>query len=721
MDDNEALKDLDRSFRAIGVRGDKKEQTYTPSYSMLGHTRIPVARSTGTLWKSRRDQAMRLRSRAADAWTEAIMYYENDQAEARKKYRPNMSSGSNAANTLSDEWCETENVVFANTSTLVPMLYSRNPAITVTPTNDAEHLRGLGTAVQQLVNSLFSLKTAPGINLKPLARRAVLSALLTNAGWLELEWTFKDNSSEGALDDMLQLSQELADAKTPKDIEVIEGKLRAVEETIDIMAPEGPSIRFRHPTSVLVDPADTDGLLDKAGWVMTEEFLPTAYIQAKYANRVGEEYQYLYKPTHVLKGAFGSEAVLEEQVANFTLLEADSEYADYGFSSREAFDRARYTRVWRVWDKRTRRVYLFSDQDWTWPLWVWDDPYKLPRFFPHFKLSFHDSVDGPNARGEVTYYLAQQDAINDILSERARWRRWASRKLVFAKDRGITKDEVQAFLSGVDLTVLGVDLPEGGSVADIVSSVTPPSIKYEEIFDTSAQMGAIDRLSSVREVMRGAQFKTNTTNKAIETYQASAEIRLDDKTDLIEEFIGDIGYNLALLCIDNMDIGTVTEIIGEGAAMAWPQDTLALPPNWKHRLTFIVEGGSSTKPTAKHKRQEAMELGQILGQFADASPAVVMVLLKMFEGAFTDFTITSDDWALIKETMLAQQTKAGAGPGNVTSADNPTTGPDDAQKAELVQIVKSLPPEAKAALQQMVQQGMSPTEALQTVMQQMQG
>ena len=44
---------------------------------------------------------------------------------------------------------------------------------------------------------------------------------------------------------------------------------------------------------------------------------------------------------------------------------------------RSQYDKACYTKVWYVWDKVTRRLEMYADNDWKWPIWVWDDPYQL--------------------------------------------------------------------------------------------------------------------------------------------------------------------------------------------------------------------------------------------------------------------------------------------------------------------------------------------------------
>jgi hypothetical protein len=132
--------------------------------------------------------------------------------------------------------------------------------------------------------------------------------------------------------------------------------------------------------------------------------------------------------------------------------------------------------------------------------------------------------------------------------------------------------------------------------------------------------------------MRGAQFKTNTTNKAIDAYQKNVDIRVDERTDLIEDFIGEIMHNILMLCMMYWEKDDVAPLIPDKID-SWVQVTD--PRDFETRVVVRVEGGSTDKPTSTQKKQQALQLGQILGQFANAAPATVIVMLKMFEKHLT--------------------------------------------------------------------------------------
>src|SRR4029077_7939921 len=128
-----------------------------------------------------------------------------------------------------------------------------------------------------------------------------------NMSWFEVGYTKKDKSSEQALTDLQNLSQELAEAEDAEEIREIEGKLTALEEKVEFLQPSGPYIRIRMPHQVLRDPNGIDPYLSDCNWVMIEDMLPTAYINAIYAveDEDKEEYVSVFEPTHILNGSGG--------------------------------------------------------------------------------------------------------------------------------------------------------------------------------------------------------------------------------------------------------------------------------------------------------------------------------------------------------------------------------------------------------------------------------
>jgi len=716
--DTQGVDPLENSLEQSGV-GLAPEPAALPVYKAMPDSRIPVSSKRGGIWRSRRDTARKQMSDLVDAWDEAIRYYNHDQADHRDgKTNSNVSGNRFVARRLNELISSSENIVFSNVNAQVPELYAKNPIVTVTaePSPDPDQQQAsdqFTRAVQKLIDVLFGMKYTPGVNIKVKAKKNVLVALLTNMAWFEVGYTNRDKSSEQAIQDLMDLSQQLEQAKDDEEIREIESSLVALEEKIEFLQPSGPYVRVRLPHQVLRDPNSNDPYLGDANWVMVEDMLPTEYINAIYGTEDEEtdKVTSIYEPTHVLNsGSSGG----DEDFSLFS--KDDNNYSAYGYTDKESFDKACMTKVWYVWDKVTRRLELYADNDWKWPIWVWDDPYHLQGFYPLTPLWFHDNPVAVYAKGEVSYYLDQQDQINEINDEKRRALMWARRNIFFDLNKGITQEMADAVLKGPDATATGIAVPDGMKGTDLIFTIPPPSTAFTALFDKKDLYQSVDRIASTNEVERGGKFNTNTTNKAIDYYSTKGNMRMDMRLDAIEDALGDVGWKLAQLCLRFMDAATVQSLTGLDVSEFWgPLD----PLKDFARLSITVVGGSTQKLTTQQKKQEAVQIGQVLAQYVRAAPASALkASLNMLSKAFDDFIISKEDWdgieAEVDKMATAQQ---GGAPGMQQGGSSPTPQPGAPQAgggmqvaASVVQALQQLPPPVLQAIGNALAQGVPPAE-----------
>ena len=706
---------LERMLSEAGVELPPDEQAFTPSYKVMPDSKIPVSKRRGSMWKARIDGGKGMLGPLIECWDEAIAYHNNDQSGHRDHDgNPDRSGNRKRARRINDTATQTENIVFANVSSMVPSIYAKNPTVEVTRSHVGDEASRdvqdqKARALEKLVDVLFAMRAVPGVNIKPKARRAVVLTLLTNRCYFEVGYTQKQESSEQARNDIVTLSQALQAAKTTKEIQEIEGKLMALEEKIALAQPAGPFVNLLLPHQVIIDPDHTDIWMTDANWLAIYKFLPTEYLNAMYGSEKNEHGQVnsLYEPTHVLTANDASGDDITAQVNSFRLLNQSSpDYAAAGYPDKESYDKAKHTKVWYVWDRTTRRLELYADNDWKWPIWVWDDPYMLDTFFPLTPVQFHENPIAPYAKGEVSYYLDQQDAINESNDERRRARLWARRNIVY-NPAYIDQSDMSKILRGDDQTAIPLKkTPDNMKLSDIVQAIVPPSVQFMQLFDTRPEMDAINRISSTSDVLRGGQFKTNTTNDAIDTYNSIANMRLDERIDSIEESLGDVGWKLAQLCLRFMSAETVRDLTGIDVTSFWaPIDSFGD----RMRMNMRVVGGSTQKPTSAAKKQEAVQVAQALGQFAKSAPkSTLIVALKMFEQAFDEIVITDEDWRMLRDETEAAMN----GTGDPAMAGQPQPGGGDPQQAmqAAVQLLDSLPDNIRRAIGNALAQGASAEE-----------
>ena len=196
-------------------------------------------------------------------------------------------------------------------------------------------------------------------------------------------------------------------------------------------------------------------------------------------------------------------------------------------------------------------------------------------------------------------------------------------------------------------------------------------------------------------------------------------MRLDEKSDAIEDWIGDIGWSILQMCLQFMDNETVVALIGPNAGEAWEQMTA---DELRRTFSVTVVGGSTKKPTSQAKKQEALELGQVLGQFVNAAPEVVLrIMLEVMQEAFDEVVIQDDDWDKIKDAIAQRAAGQSAPqPGAVPANPAPNGGgrpvaqgqPQQGQPQQadpIQQLLSILPEELKMQIVQVLKQRQQPT------------
>jgi len=632
---------------------DAPVQNDQPVYRVIGESKIPVSKHRGPLWRSRYDQGKAAMSKQLDAWNEAYRYYRHDhtrQGASSRHEEDNTTAGKPFAGTFDS----TENIVFANVSALVPLLFTKNPDAEFTCEDKADQDKA--RVVEKLVNVLASKKTSPGLNLKRKVKRNIVSTTLCNVGWFEVGYTLREQSSDAALEEIKKLSYELEQAKSQKEIKETEGKLLALEQTIDMLTPSGPWVKVRRPDQVIVDPTSTDlDLSEPCNWVMIEDLMYTSLLRARYGRKKpdSDEWESVFSPSNVIKAGVSPDQGERGQTDNFQLFSySTSEFSKYGYADQNSFLAAQMTKVVYVWDKVSRRVELYNCNDWCYPMWVWDDPYSVDQFFTVVPMEFHTDPITMYAKGEVTYYLDQQDDVNIINNEWAKVRKFASGKVVFDKNSFKDASLLESLINGtMDSNIIGVDLPEGKKVSDVLGPLLPPSADVMKFFDKKPVLEAIDRLSGVASVQRGVEYKTNTTNKAIESYESQMQTRADEKMDAIEDSVGTVMWLVAQMVMQFMNKDEVATLLGDELAANWEQtDATTI----RRLFTPRVVGGSTLKPTSRAKKEQALQISQIIGQFTRATPIAAVVALKVLSQAFDNITVSKEDWELIYKGIIKE-------------------------------------------------------------------
>lgn len=670
-----------------GLKEEEVVEKQEPLYRVYKGSRIAVGKGTGKMWKQRLDAALVAYGDVYKAWEEAYRYYNNSQTKTVVGPRGVFNRGDS-----------TENIVYSNTNVVIPAVYSKNPDIEVT-TDDAED-EPLCDTLKKVLNVLFRRRDK--LAAKSKIKKMVGFASLTNMGVLKLDFVMKDDSREMALTEIAELSKELEEASDIKETEEVMGKIQALEQQMSLRDPMGPKLFNVLPHNLIIDPyAELDDGTD-ASWMIERVWLQTEALKARFTQKDEDGREVLaFKPTHevMLTRTDGSR---DEGLSMVLKSIGEDRNVPESASSdeRAAFIDKYYTECYYAWDIVTRRLLLFLSSDWTWPVWVWDDPLKLTRFYPYFVNSFSFSTGGTTSVGEVNYYLDQQDEINDI-NRKVRQIRRAIFDYWFFNSSKVQEDQVVQFVdtiygkSKAGKKFIGVDAGEG-KISDMIQAFIPNMAGAEAFFNKGPSLEAINRVSTANEGLRGVQFKTNTTEDAVQTYQDALRLSVGAKVDTLEDTVGALAEGLAELCVQHYTNEDIALLVGASAAETWR--TMSVP-EFRSIINVNIVAGSLEKPNSIFKKKEAVEVAQAVGQFAKAAPGTaLMIILDMLQNAFTEINIKPEHWQALQQEIQANLQRGNSQPG------------EDA--------AKQLPDVVKQQVVQMKQQGASDEEIRQFVVSQ---
>lgn len=700
------------------VEKGKEATTVQPLYQVYQGSRIAVSRQSGKRFMRMRDAALVAHEAVIKVWDECYKYYNANHLKTLITTRGMFKRGDG-----------TENIFFSNLNIILPAVYGKDPNITCSTSDDGDE--PFSKALEALINALF--RRRDGLKAKAKIKKVAGNALLTNAGVLKLDFAKKDDSREQAIQEMERITRELGQAQTQEELDDLYGQIEALEMGMEVMLPSGFSLSGVLAHNLIVDPNAEEQDGTDAEWMMERCWYPTAGLQQRYTRPEDENDKdnsnrvLLYKPTHKAKFSPGGDSARDDGLG--FVLEAietgGSTPTAHTEDERTSYMYMYMTECYKVWDRTTRRVFLFHRDDWTWPLWVWDDPLNLTRFFPYFIISFDHSTGGTYAPGAMSYTFDQQDEINDMNRQKSRIRRAIFDFFYYNSDK-IDPSEMEKFAEGLRgegtsvQKILGIRAGEL-ALKDVVESVAPPAAHYDTLFDTKPVIDSVNRITNISDAIRGVQFKTNTNVAAVQSYEQSLRLSVGAKVDVIEDVVADVALAVAEIAVQNYDQEVVAGYIGPKLAQGWKEMSL---DDFNAQYSLTVVAGSMEKPNSVFKKKEAVEVAQAIGQFAQAAPgATLMIMLRVLQQAFTDIVIKPEDWDAIRQEIAAQlqrgDSTGGAGgasqPGQQQQQSGQQQQPQPQQNPQ--ELVKRMDPRVKQKIVQMHQQGVPEQQIVQFIQQ----
>ena len=192
-------------------------------------------------------------------------------------------------------------------------------------------------------------------------------------------------------------------------------------------------------------------------------------------------------------------------------------------------------------------------------------------------------------------------------------------------------------------------VPEGKRLADVLSPAPTPGLE-QPLMDKSGLYAVMQKMSSSDPTMRGEEYKTNTTNMAIQQYGGAKKIIIGVRIDNLIAYYIRIAKETLKLMLDKFNVSDWGKLLGEQDAQFLVENPVSYD-----MLKFQWAGDDTVEPTSAMKKQEAVQLAQIMGQFAGATPAITIVMLKLMSRAFNEIVITPQDWEMVFQGINQQQ------------------------------------------------------------------
>lgn len=630
---------------------DKPQQTeYQPLYKMVSNNKIAISKKEGTLWYQRLQFAKKQMDQLSQEWEQNVQTYMGCQKPRGDNDHKSLR--------MNERDFDYENLVWSNTNAINRETIMKLPHIELTPKDQMSE--PYVTVCEDAINRYLGQIGNNGINLKEKLKKADIGAQLTNRGIIRLDWNDVIDG-DAVKREISEIEQKLAEPNLKVEtVKKLEGELFSLNEKLEESGMSGMQLTLVDPRNLFIDPnAQLETGLD-ADWMIERRTELKSIIEAKYGTQEGTVYA-------GDKSDVGSDST--EQISDYVVGEDDK-------SEMERNKDCQTVTTYYIWDKLKKRVYLYEEGKWDYPLWVWDDPYGLIQFFPYFVLSYNLDPYSNKGLAECSYYLPIQNQINDINSKLKQARDRAFNVTIVDESARLDDKDLQNFTNG-KAGYIKMRVPEGKRLADVLSPAPTPGLE-QPLMDKSGLYAVMQKMSSSDPTMRGEEYRTNTTNMAIQQYGGAKKIIIGVRIDNLIAYYIRIAKETLKLMLDKFNVSDWGKLLGEKDAQFLVENPVSYD-----MLKFQWAGDDTVEPTSAMKKQEAVQLAQIMGQFAGATPAITIVMLKLMSRAFNEIVITPQDWEMVFQGINQQQAPQ-PGPMNIPNEQIPPVDQQPVPSEELI-------------------------------------
>lgn len=234
-------------------------------------------------------------------------------------------------------------------------------------------------------------------------------------------------------------------------------------------------------------------------------------------------------------------------------------------------------------------------------------------FWPVYALTFNavedeDSLFPPS---DVFLMLDQQMEYNRSRQGMREHRRAARPRWVYSNG-SIEKVDVSEFKKMEPFEMLGMNLPEGQTIQDVLKAIPVPGVD-PNLYETSQLFTDIQMVVGSSEAQFGGVAKATATESAIAANSSASSD--GSSVDDLDNFLTTVARASGQILLREMSEEKVKEIVGPGAV--WPHLTLA---EIASEIFLEVQAGSTGKPNQAVEINNWKEMMPFLIQMPGLSP-----------------------------------------------------------------------------------------------------
>lgn len=294
---------------------------------------------------------------------------------------------------------------------------------------------------------------------------------------------------------------------------------------------------------------------------------------------------------------------------------------------RDAQGDEEYTSFWEIHDAYTGDM-LAMDTDGNMIMSPVKDPLQLDGLPVEF-LVFNKNMDSIWGTPDSLYVQTQMMEGNECRQMGMLQRRAALLKMLVASD-AMSKEDIEEFLHGDPMAMLRIELPHGRKLNEVIFPVQPHvQMEYFEV--QKSHLNDAQLITGIGPNHLGQFASGRKTKYETQVVEENNMLRTGVRRQELADIIGKLFGKVNQLVTKYWTAPVVARVVGVNGAMAWVQGRPSEMEEIRAQLVTKVNVESMTPVSRERKKQEMVELMQVLSQFQGVNP---FPMLQTFLSSF---------------------------------------------------------------------------------------